>query len=105
MSGIVSCNFFLSRNCLTWRDVRSILVYSAVKVDAEGAEWVKNGAGFHHSDQHGFGLMDAYRMTSLAGVWPLLPVMEKWVVSGGHVTKDIPNDKSPLLIAMTGALL
>ncbi len=74
---VCTCAHCCHRNCLTWRDVQSILVYSAVKFDVEAAEWVENGAGFHHSDQHGFGLMDAYRMTSVAGVWPLVPKLLK----------------------------
>ncbi len=44
------------------------MVYTSVKVDVKGAEWVKNAAGFHHSDQHGFGLLDAYRLTRAAAV-------------------------------------
>ena len=56
------------RPCLSWRDVQSLLVYTAVKVDVDGAQWVRNTAGFQHSDQHGFGLMDAYRMSRAAGV-------------------------------------
>ncbi len=42
-----------------------------------------NGAGFHHSDQHGFGLMDSYRLTLTAAVWPLLPAMVVTSVEGG----------------------
>ena len=60
------------RNCLTWRDVQNILVYTAVKVDPQQAQWARNGAGFHHSNQHGFGLLDAYRMTTAAAVRELV---------------------------------
>ena len=49
------------------------MVYTAVKVDKNGAQWVRNTAGFQHSDQHGFGLMDAYRMARAAGV-------RKWTI-------------------------
>ena len=91
------------RPCLSWRDVQSILVYSAVKVDVKGAEWVENGAGFHHSDQHGFGLMDAYRLTTVARAWPLLPQMEKWEVPrGGRSQRTIPGKGSSLLITVIG---
>lgn len=94
---------FSCRNCLTWRDVQSILVYSAVKFDVEGAEWVENGAGFHHSDQHGFGLMDAYRMTSVAGIWPLLPKLLKvHVAKGFHVPVSIPSDGFPARVDIIG---
>lgn len=43
-------------------------MYTSRKVDVKGAQWVRNTAGFEHSDQHGFGLMDAYRLTRAAGV-------------------------------------
>ena len=70
------------------------MVYSAVKVDAEGAEWVANAAGFHHSDQHGFGLMDAYRLTVTAAVWALLPVMVVTHVEGGGAVEMPPLGRS-----------
>ena len=96
--------FCLYRNCLSWRDVQSILVYSAVKIDIEGAEWVENAAGFHHSNQHGFGLMDAYRVISVSKVWPLLPKLLTLQVSrSGHGTFTIRSDGAPLLINITGA--
>ena len=90
------------RNCLTWRDVQSILVYSAVKVDVSGAEWVENGAGFHHSDQHGFGLMDAYRLTTVARAWPLLPEMVSVVIAKSGRGKSIPPNRTSLLITLFG---
>lgn len=104
----VLCYSYVCRRCLTWRDVQSVLIYSAVKVDVKGAQWVENGAGFHHSDQHGFGLMDAYRMTVVAGVWPLLPDMIKWTVpSSTHGGQDnkIPPTGSSLLVTSTGTIM
>ena len=99
------CCVCFCRNCLTWRDVQNILVYSAVKFDVEGAEWVENGAGFHHSDQHGFGLMDAYRMTSVAGVWPLVPKLLKVKVPrGSHAPVPIPSNGSAASVDITGRL-
>lgn len=83
--------------------MQHILVYSAVKVDVQGAEWVENGAGFHHSDQHGFGLMDAYRLTTVARAWPLLPVMRTWVAAGSGRSKEIPTNNS-LLVTILGNL-
>ena len=80
------------RLCLTWRDIQAIVIYSALTVDVSGAHWVANGAGFHHSDQHGFGLMDSYRLTLTAAVWPLLPAM---VVISGAVA--IPTNGQPLI--------
>ena len=90
------------RPCLSWRDVQSIVIYSAVKVDAQGATWVRNGAGFHHSDQHGFGLMDAYRLTMSAAVWPLLPAMVECVVKGRKGAESLPSSGQPLIRSIEG---
>ncbi len=81
--------------------MQHILVYSAVKVDVRGAEWVENGVGFHHSDQHGFGLMDAYRLTTVARAWPLIPAMQTWEIAGIGRSKQIPTNSS-LLITLLG---
>lgn len=59
----VSC---LSRPCLTWRDVQSLIVYTVLPIDFLDAQWVENRAGFNHSHLHGFGLLDAYRLTMAA---------------------------------------
>lgn len=32
------------------------------------ADWKVNGAGFHHSHQHGFGLLSAWRLVNAAKV-------------------------------------
>jgi proprotein convertase subtilisin/kexin type 7 len=84
-SGIIALMLQI-RNCLTWRDVQHIIVYTAVMVDAGHAQWAENGAGFHHSNQHGFGLLDAYRMTRVAGLWQLVPPSVHW---------SSPCDKHP----------
>lgn len=56
------------RPCLTWRDVQSVIVYSAVPIDISDADWSSNSAKFRHSHQHGFGVLDAYRLTMTAQV-------------------------------------
>lgn len=56
------------RPCLTWRDVQHIIAFTATKCDNR-ADWRKNGAGFHHSHQHGFGLLNAWRLVNAAKVW------------------------------------
>lgn len=37
------------------------------------ADWKVNGAGFHHSHQHGFGLLNAWRLVNAAKVWIFTP--------------------------------
>uniref|UniRef100_A0A3B4F7U4 Proprotein convertase subtilisin/kexin type 7 n=1 Tax=Pundamilia nyererei TaxID=303518 RepID=A0A3B4F7U4_9CICH len=39
------------------------------------ADWKVNGAGFHHSHQHGFGLLNAWRLVNAAKVWESVPFL------------------------------
>ncbi|XP_065187229.1 proprotein convertase subtilisin/kexin type 7-like [Sycon ciliatum] len=66
------------RPCLTWRDVQYLLMLTATKIDST-VGWTKNGAGLHHSYEHGFGLLTAWRMVQSAKTWRLVPPMESWV--------------------------
>ncbi|XP_074536541.1 proprotein convertase subtilisin/kexin type 7 [Halichoeres trimaculatus] len=62
------------RPCLSWRDVQHIITFTATKCD-KSADWGKNGAGFHHSHQHGFGLLNAWRLVNAAKVWESVPFL------------------------------
>ncbi|XP_013769722.1 proprotein convertase subtilisin/kexin type 7 [Pundamilia nyererei] len=52
--------------------LRSIV--SLIKCDSS-ADWKVNGAGFHHSHQHGFGLLNAWRLVNAAKVWESVPFL------------------------------
>ncbi|XP_045139506.1 proprotein convertase subtilisin/kexin type 7 [Echinops telfairi] len=56
------------RPCLTWRDVQHIIVFTATQYEDRRADWVTNEAGFSHSHQHGFGLLNAWRLVNAAKV-------------------------------------
>ncbi|XP_022061499.2 proprotein convertase subtilisin/kexin type 7 [Acanthochromis polyacanthus] len=62
------------RPCLSWRDVQHIITFTATKCD-NSSDWRVNGAGFHHSHQHGFGLLDAWRLVNAAKVWESVPFL------------------------------
>uniref|UniRef100_A0A665V4U4 P/Homo B domain-containing protein n=1 Tax=Echeneis naucrates TaxID=173247 RepID=A0A665V4U4_ECHNA len=62
------------RPCLSWRDVQHIITFTATKCDSR-ADWRMNGAGFHHSHQHGFGLLNAWRLVNAASVWESVPFL------------------------------
>uniref|UniRef100_A0A8C6NVX8 Proprotein convertase subtilisin/kexin type 7 n=1 Tax=Nothobranchius furzeri TaxID=105023 RepID=A0A8C6NVX8_NOTFU len=62
------------RPCLSWRDVQHIIAFTATKCDSS-ADWRVNGAGFHHSHQHGFGLLNAWRLVNAAKVWESVPFL------------------------------
>ncbi|XP_035678736.1 proprotein convertase subtilisin/kexin type 7-like [Branchiostoma floridae] len=88
------------RPCLTWRDVQHIIVLTAKLINEQSSEWTVNAAGFYHSHQHGFGLMDAWRLVNAAKVWePVSWLMslnsptlqEDYVFTGGHTVKFYYN--------------
>ncbi|NWR23447.1 PCSK7 convertase, partial [Emberiza fucata] len=56
------------RPCLTWRDVQHVIVFTATKYEDRHAKWDTNQAGFSHSHQHGFGLLNAWRLVNAAKV-------------------------------------
>lgn len=62
------------RPCLSWRDVQHIITYTATQHDLQ-ADWVTNGAGFHHSHKYGFGLLNAWRLVNAAKVWESVPFL------------------------------
>ncbi|KAM4628159.1 proprotein convertase subtilisin/kexin type 7 isoform 1-T1 [Polymixia lowei] len=62
------------RPCLSWRDVQHIIAFTATKCD-DAADWKVNGAGFNHSHQHGFGLLNAWRLVNAAKVWESVPFL------------------------------
>ncbi len=47
---------------LPWRDVKYLIAKHAIKVDSSNSSWVTNSAGFHHSVDYGFGLINAKDM-------------------------------------------
>ncbi|XP_075695929.1 proprotein convertase subtilisin/kexin type 7 [Rhinoderma darwinii] len=78
------------RPCLTWRDVQHIIVFTATKYEDHQAAWETNGAGFSHSHQHGFGLLNAWRLTNAAKVWESAPYLASYVSPELKEKKNIP---------------
>ena len=60
VSGIVALMLQANPN-LTWRDVKHILVDTAVKNDPSDPGWTQNGAGRWVNDRYGFGAVDAHQ--------------------------------------------
>lgn len=62
---------------LSWRDLKYLVATTANKVDEHDSAWVKNKAGYWHSNNYGFGLIDANEMihTCQNGYFkPLAPI-------------------------------
>ncbi|KAG8434517.1 hypothetical protein GDO86_012772 [Hymenochirus boettgeri] len=78
------------RPCLTWRDIQHIIVFTATKYEDRQAAWETNGANFSHSHQHGFGLLNAWRLTNAAKVWESVPYLASYVSPVFKEKKQIP---------------
>lgn len=77
------------RPCLSWRDVQHIITFTATKCD-DSADWGMNGAGFSHSHQHGFGLLNAWRLVNAAKVWESVPFLVSYQSSALKEEAPIP---------------
>ncbi|XP_061870106.1 proprotein convertase subtilisin/kexin type 7 [Colius striatus] len=78
------------RPCLTWRDVQHIIVFTATKYEDRHAKWDVNRAGFSHSHQHGFGLLNAWRLVNAAKVWESVPYLASYVSPALREGRSIP---------------
>ncbi|XP_077579326.1 proprotein convertase subtilisin/kexin type 7 isoform X1 [Stigmatopora nigra] len=78
------------RPCLTWRDVQHIITFTATKCD-NSSDWRENGAGFHHSHQHGFGLLNAWKLVNAAKVWEPVPFLVSYQSSVMVEKVSIPS--------------
>ncbi|XP_019398642.1 PREDICTED: proprotein convertase subtilisin/kexin type 7 [Crocodylus porosus] len=78
------------RPCLTWRDVQHIIVFTATKYEDHRAVWDTNQAGFSHSHQHGFGLLNAWRLVNAAKIWESVPYLASYVSPVLREGKAIP---------------
>lgn len=54
---------------LTWRDVQSIIVDTALMTSPLDEGWRRNGAGKWFNQKFGFGRMDASQLVSKAKTW------------------------------------
>uniref|UniRef100_A0A7N8WWR0 Proprotein convertase subtilisin/kexin type 7 n=1 Tax=Mastacembelus armatus TaxID=205130 RepID=A0A7N8WWR0_9TELE len=84
------------RPCLSWRDVQHIITYTATKCDSS-VDWKVNGAGFHHSHQHGFGLLNAWRLVNAAKVWESVPFLVSYQSSVIKDETSIPTHPDKLI--------
>ncbi|XP_012665031.1 proprotein convertase subtilisin/kexin type 7 isoform X2 [Otolemur garnettii] len=80
-----------ARPCLTWRDVQHIIVFTATQYEDRRADWVTNEAGFSHSHQHGFGLLNAWRLVNAAKIWTSVPYLASYVSPMIKENKAIPQ--------------
>lgn len=79
--------------CLSWRDVQYLIALTSRKIDASNSDWANNGAGLHHSHQHGFGLIDAAAMVSAATIWESVPFSTTYTSEKMVVELPMPAER------------
>ncbi|XP_045624519.2 proprotein convertase subtilisin/kexin type 7 [Procambarus clarkii] len=79
--------------CLSWRDVQYLIALTSRKIDTTNSDWAKNGAGLHHSHQHGFGLIDAAAMVSAATIWESVPFSTTYTSEKMVVQLPMPSER------------
>lgn len=84
------------RPCLTWRDVQHIIVFTAIQYEDHHADWLTNEAGFSHSHQHGFGLLNAWRLVNAAKIWTSVPYLASYVSPMLKENKAVPRSPHSL---------
>ncbi|XP_066495368.1 proprotein convertase subtilisin/kexin type 7 isoform X2 [Tiliqua scincoides] len=84
------------RPCLTWRDVQHIIVFTATKYEDHRASWDVNQAGLSHSHQHGFGLLNAWRLVNAAKVWETVPYLASYVSPVLKERRAVPMEPKQL---------
>ncbi|XP_061781531.1 proprotein convertase subtilisin/kexin type 7 [Nerophis lumbriciformis] len=78
------------RPCLSWRDIQHIIAFTATKCD-NSSDWRVNGAGFYHSHQHGFGLLNAWKLVNAAKIWESVPFLVSYQSSVKEEKGFIPT--------------
>jgi len=101
-SGLIALAVEANKN-LTWRDVQHIIIRSS-RADSrilQAKDWTTNTANLTASNYVGFGLMDAYRLVSLAKNWTTVPPQLNCTISHGQINRVIPSVGALTLTAST----
>lgn len=79
VAGILALVLEANRN-LTWRDVQHLIIWSCeISPLKQDIDWFKNSSGLWFTPQFGFGLINAFKMVTLAMDWVTVP--EKFICS------------------------
>nr|CAB3264715.1 proprotein convertase subtilisin/kexin type 7-like [Phallusia mammillata] len=93
------------RPCLQWRDIQHIIVLTSIPLNSDKYassakdNWVQNAAGFFHSNQHGFGQLNAWRLVNAAKVWESVPWLTTYQPTcPGHNLAIVKSVTKPLTV-------
>ena len=80
-----------SKPALGWRDVKGILIRSAVKNSPADPGWANNGAGFHFNHKFGAGMLDTQAAVTMATNWTNLGPMTQTRKALSGIGAAIPD--------------
>ena len=91
---------------LSWRDIKLILAESAEQVDAAASSWQLGAAAYRnssinyvHSDDYGFGLIDAAAAWALADSWtPLNQPMVQYEATASELSIGQAHSEYPITV-------
>lgn len=66
---------------LTWRDIQHLLAWTCETDALLEDVWDQNSRGFMYHPAHGFGLLNAFKLVSLAKTWKNVPAQAKCEVT------------------------
>ena len=95
-AGIFALAFSI-RPELTWRDLQSIIVMTAVQINEEDDDWDKTFIGRAFSHAYGYGKLDAYAFVEKAKTVDLLKPQAWYKSPWIHVNHSIPQGVEGLL--------
>jgi len=86
---------------LTWRDVRYLLAKNAIQIDLSRSTWVENNAGYWHSIDYGFGLVNTVGMINeCTSTYINLPI-ETTVSNTSSPNTPIPDNNTSISTILT----
>jgi subtilisin-like proprotein convertase family protein len=91
VSGVIALMLEVNPD-LGWRDVQGILALTARQTDPDDESWVTNGAGLHHSNKYGFGIVNANSAVTMAETWVNYSPEIALTVGSGLINLQIPDD-------------
>eukprot|EP00934_Nitzschia_sp_Nitz4_P002403 Nitzschia sp. Nitz4//scaffold272_size25479//3836//8863//NITZ4_008307-RA/size25479-processed-gene-0.9-mRNA-1//-1//CDS//3329545219//2398//frame0 len=87
---------------LSWRDVQHILALTSKSVlDNDDTTAYENAAGYWHSNQYGFGIVDALEAVEKAETWESVGTEQQLITQSGLINLALPDDEeSPVMTSL-----
>ncbi len=88
---------------LSWRDLKYLVAKTATRVDQNDTTWIQNSAGIWHSNNYGFGLIDANEMISQCQSGYFKPLPQEKIITSEYKTinLNIPDNNTSVTATLT----